>query len=127
MFSKIYRGNKIQIELDTIQPIGFAAGIKAAQERIFTIRKSSTVPDDIPIIAIQNFLLEIGQEKWYDLGVIILEDRKQNINLQIFTQMTPVPTQIVETAQTSTPKNYSKDGFAVEIDSLMATSLQVMF
>lgn len=70
-------------------------------------------------------MLEVGQGKWFDLGVIILEDTKQNINLQTFTQMTPVPSQIVETAQESTPENYSKDGLAVTIGSLMGANLQV--
>lgn len=80
---------------------------------------------DIPIVAVENFLLEVGQDKWYDLGVIILEDVKQNINLQTFTQMTPVPSQIVETAQESTPEDYSKEGLAVTIGSLMGANLQV--
>ena len=101
--------------------------MKAAQERIAAVRKNSSIPIDIPIVAVESFLMEVGQDKWYDLGVIILEDAKQNVNLQTFTQMTPVPSQIVETAQESTPENYSKDGLAVTIGSLMGANLQVNF
>ncbi|XP_058790997.1 protein PRRC1-like [Phymastichus coffea] len=118
-------GTKVETSSEAAQPVGFAAGVKAAQERIAAVRKIPSIPTDIPIIAVENFLLEVGQGKWYDLGVIILEDIKQNINLQTFTQMTPVPSQIVEIAQESTPKNYSKDGLAVTIGSLMGANLQV--
>ncbi|OXU22443.1 hypothetical protein TSAR_008899 [Trichomalopsis sarcophagae] len=118
-------GTKVETAPAAAQPVGFAAGVKAAQERIAGVRKNPSIPADIPIVAVENFLLEVGQDKWYDLGVIILEDVKQKINLQTFTQMTPVPSQIVETAQESTPEDYSKDGLAVTIGSLMGANLQV--
>ncbi|XP_031780553.1 protein PRRC1 isoform X2 [Nasonia vitripennis] len=118
-------GTKVETAPAAAQPVGFAAGVKAAQERIAGVRKNPSIPADIPIVAVENFILEVGQDKWYDLGVIILEDVKQKINLQTFTQMTPVPSQIVETAQESTPKDYSKDGLAVTIGSLMGANLQV--
>lgn len=125
MFIASFSGMKVETEFDAIQPVGFTAAIKAAQQRITATRSNPSTPHDIPIIAIENFLLEIGQNTWYDLGVIILEDIKQKINLQTFTQMTPVPSQIVKTAQESTPINYSSNGFSVSIGSLMGTNLQV--
>ncbi|XP_014599723.1 PREDICTED: protein PRRC1-like isoform X1 [Polistes canadensis] len=109
------------------QPVGFAAGVKGAEERINSARNNSFLPKDIPIIAIENFLLEIGEDKWYDLGVILLNDPKNNVNLQTFTQMTPVPSQIVLLAQQDTPEDYPLkwSGLSVTIGSLMANNLQV--
>ncbi|XP_053985742.1 protein PRRC1-like isoform X2 [Hylaeus anthracinus] len=109
------------------QPIGFAAGVKGAEERINSARNIPTLPKDMPIIAVENFLIEVGEDKWYDLGVILLNDPKHNVNLQTFTQMTPVPSQIVTMAQEATPEDYPLkwSGLAVTVGSLMATNLQV--
>ncbi|XP_043254919.1 protein PRRC1-like isoform X1 [Colletes gigas] len=109
------------------QPVGFAAGVKGAEERINSARNIPTLPKDIPIIAVENFLLEVGEDKWYDLGVILLNDPKNNVNLQTFTQMTPVPSQIVIMAQDGTPENYNLkwSGLSVTVGSLMASNLQV--
>ncbi|XP_003705267.1 protein PRRC1-B isoform X2 [Megachile rotundata] len=109
------------------QPVGFAAGVKGAEERINFARNIPSLPKDIPIIAVENFLLEVGEDKWYDLGVVLLNDPKHNVNLQTFTQMTPVPSQIVTMAQEATPEDYPLkwSGLAVTVGSLMASSLQV--
>ncbi|XP_017790784.1 PREDICTED: protein PRRC1-like [Habropoda laboriosa] len=109
------------------QPVGFAAGVKGAEERINFARNIPNLAKDIPIIAVENFLLEVGEDKWYDLGVILLNDPKRNVNLQTFTQMTPVPSQIVTMAQEATPEDYPLkwSGLAVTVGSLMASSLQV--
>ncbi|XP_076667432.1 protein PRRC1-like isoform X1 [Andrena cerasifolii] len=109
------------------QPVGFAAGVKGAEERINSARNNPSLPKDVPIIAVENFLLEVGEDKWYDLGVILLNDPKRNVNLQTFTQMIPVPSQIVTMAQEATPEDYPLkwSGLAVTVGSLMASSLQV--
>lgn len=109
------------------QPVGFAAGVKGAEERINFARNIPSLPKDIPIIAVENFLLEVGEDKWYDLGVVLLNDPKRNVILQTFTQMTPVPSQIVMMAQEATPEDYPLkwSGLAVTVGSLMASSLQV--
>lgn len=106
-----------------VQPIGFEAGIKAAEERISLARKIPTVPVEVPVVAVENFLLEVSKDKWYDIGVIIINDPKNKVNLQTFTQMTPVPSHIVESAQKqplATPEDLS-----VTIGQLMAENLQV--
>lgn len=121
--------NGISVDCSAIaaQPVGFAAGVKGAEERINSARNISSLSKDIPIIAIENFILEIGEDKWYDLGVILLNDPKHNVNLQTFTQMTPVPSQIVALAQQATPEDYPLkwSGLSVTVGSLMANSLQV--
>ncbi|XP_015602155.1 protein PRRC1 isoform X2 [Cephus cinctus] len=120
-------GLSVNAESVAAQPVGFAAGVKGAEERINSLRNNSVLPKDIAIIALENFIVEIGEDKWYDLGVLVLNDPKHNVNLQSFTQMTPVPSQIVGLAQQSTPEDYSlkKSGLAVTIGSLMANNLQV--
>ena len=117
----------VQVTNVAEQPVGFASGIKGAEDRVEAARRLSTVPNDIPVVAVENFLLEIGEDKWYDLGVIILSDPKNNVNLQTFTQMTPVPSQIVTTARDETPQDYplKQSGFSITIGSLMGTNLQV--
>lgn len=65
--------------------------------------------------------------RWFDLGVLILNDPTKQINLQVFTQMTPVPASIVALAQEDTPNDYPLkwSGYSVTIGSLMAQNLQV--
>ncbi|XP_003696279.1 protein PRRC1 isoform X2 [Apis florea] len=120
-------GVSVESSAVAAQPVGFAAGVKGAEERINSARNIPTLPKDIPIIAVENFLLEVGEDKWYDLGVILLNDPKRNVNLQTFTQMTPVPSQIVTMAQEATPEDYPLkwSGLSVTVGSLMANSLQV--
>lgn len=66
--------------------------------------------------------------RWYDLGVLILNDPRRQITLQTFTQMTPVPASVVALAQEDTPNDYPLkwSGYAVTIGSLMAQNLQVI-
>lgn len=120
-------GVSVETSAVAAQPVGFAAGVKGAEERINSARNIPTLPKDIPIIAVENFLLEVGEDKWYDLGVILLNDPKRNVNLQTFTQMTPVPSQIVTVAQEATPEDYPLkwSGLSVTVGSLMANNLQV--
>ncbi|XP_065167297.1 protein PRRC1-like [Atheta coriaria] len=109
------------------QPVGFAAAVKAAEERIQTVLKNPKISAPLPVVAIENFILEVGEDKWYDLGVLILNDPIKQINLQIFTQMTPVPAEIVALAQEDTPADYPLrwSGLSVTIGSLMGSNLHV--
>ncbi|KAI4466972.1 hypothetical protein MML48_2g00000331 [Holotrichia oblita] len=110
------------------QPVGFAAGVKAAEERIQVVLRDSKVQQNpAPVVAIENFLLEVGEDKWYDLGVLILTDPMKQINLQTFTQMTPVPAAIVTLAQEDTPQDYALrwSGLEVTVGSLMGNNLHV--
>ncbi|GLV43425.1 hypothetical protein CBL_03967 [Carabus blaptoides fortunei] len=108
------------------QPVGFAAGVAAAEERIASMYAKPHVRP-VPVVAVENFLVEIGEEKWFDVGVLILNDPTRQINLQTFTQMTPVSAGIVSLAQEDTPVDYPLrcSGFSVTIGSLMASNLHV--
>ncbi|XP_078035382.1 protein PRRC1-like isoform X2 [Augochlora pura] len=109
------------------QPVGFAAGVKGAETKINSARNIPSIPNDIPIVAVENFLLEVGEDKWFDLGVVLLDDPKRKLKFHTFTQMTPVPTEMVTMAQEATPTDYPPEwsGLAVTIDSLIANDLQV--
>lgn len=65
--------------------------------------------------------------RWYDLGVLLLNDPIRQIVIQVFTQMTPVPTPVVTLASEDTPSNYPLkwSGYSVTIGSLMGKNLGV--
>lgn len=119
-------GIDVQSNTIAVQPVGFAAGIKAAEERLEAVFQNPNV-QAVPVVAIENFLLEVGEDTWYDLGVLILKDPVRQITLQTFTQMTPVPTAVVSLAQEDTPLDYPLkwSGHSVTIGSLMGKNLGV--
>ena len=55
--------------------------------------------------------------RWYDISCIVLKDPANNIQLEIFSQATPVPSEYVELAkeQTSSDYNLRWSGLAVTI------------
>lgn len=108
------------------QPVGFAAGLKGAEHRINSIRaENPRVDDHLPVVAIENFLVELFPDQWFDAGVIVLFDYAKNILLKTVTQMTPIPLPIVTSIRADTPEDYElKDtGFAITIGSVMAKNL----
>ncbi|XP_051154286.1 protein PRRC1-like isoform X1 [Leptopilina boulardi] len=119
----------ISVTVTTVasQPIGFNSALKSAEERISLARQNSEVTQDAPVVAVENFLLKVDENKWYDLGVILLDDPKNNVSLQTFTQMTPVPSQIVTMAEQATPQDYphKESGLAMTVGNLLANNLQV--
>lgn len=55
------------------QPVGFAAGLKGAEHRINSIRaENPRVDDHLPVVAVENFLVELFPDQWFDAGVIVL-------------------------------------------------------
>lgn len=61
------------------------------------------------------------------MGVLILNDPIRDINLQTFTQMTPIPTSVVNLAQEDTPNDYPLkwSGLSIPIGNLMGKNLNV--
>ncbi|PNF28830.1 Protein PRRC1 [Cryptotermes secundus] len=120
-------GLAAQATMIAAQPVGFAAGVKAAEERILALQSTGKLHPKQPIVAIENFLVEVEENKWYDVGVLMLKDPDREINLHTFTQLTPVPAAVVALAQEDTPNDYPLrwSGLAVTIGSLMASNLQV--
>lgn len=56
------RGIAAQTAMTAAQPVGFAAGIKAAEERILTLQCTGRLHPKQPIVAVENFLVEIGDK-----------------------------------------------------------------
>lgn len=55
-------GIAVQAANIAAQPVGFAAGVKAAEERIqIALKKMQQQP--MPVVAIENFILEVGEDK----------------------------------------------------------------
>jgi len=106
------------------QPVGFEAGLRGAWLRVEAIR---ALYPEAPIVAVENFLVQIAPERWFDVGALVLSDITRGVTLESFTQMTPVPTAIVAMAQEETPEDEQKSsmGLKIPIGSLMASNLHV--
>ncbi|XP_037365290.1 protein PRRC1-like [Talpa occidentalis] len=78
------------------QPVGYAAGLKGAQERIDSLRRSGVIHEKQIAVSVENFIAELLPDKWFDIGCLIVEDPVHGIHLEAFTQATPVPLEFVQ-------------------------------
>ncbi|XP_051539528.1 protein PRRC1 isoform X2 [Myxocyprinus asiaticus] len=88
------------------QPVGYAAGLKGAQERIDSLRRAAVIHEKQPVVSVENFIAELFPDKWFDIGCVILDDPGNGIHIEIFTQATPVALEHVQQAQSLTPPDY---------------------
>ncbi|XP_053153512.1 protein PRRC1 isoform X2 [Hemicordylus capensis] len=89
------------------QPVGYAAGLKGAQERIDSLRRTGVIHEKQPAVSVENFIAELLPDKWFDIGCLIVEDPIHGIHLETFTQATPLPLEYVQQAQSLTPQDYN--------------------
>lgn len=89
------------------QPVGYAAGVKGAQERIDSLRRAGIIHEKQPVVSVENFIAELFPDKWFDIGCLILEDPGAGIHIETFTQATPLALEHVQQAQSLTPPDYS--------------------
>ncbi|XP_051629505.1 protein PRRC1 [Manacus candei] len=89
------------------QPVGYAAGLRGAQERIDSLRRAGVIHEKQPVVSVENFIEELLPDKWFDIGCLIIEDPVHGIHLEAFTQATPVPLQYVQQAKSLTPQDYN--------------------
>ncbi|NXH09390.1 PRRC1 protein, partial [Bucco capensis] len=89
------------------QPVGYAAGLKGAQERIDSLRRTGVIHENQPAVSVESFIVELLPDKWFDIGCLIIEDPVNGIHLEAFTQATPVPLQYVQQAKSLTPQDYN--------------------
>ncbi|XP_039266744.2 protein PRRC1-like [Styela clava] len=99
------------------QPVGYAAGLRGARDRISYLRRSGLVDERQLCVAVESFIAELLPDKWFDIGCVMLEDPARNINLEMFTQAVPIPPEIVSHVQSATPSDYnlSWSGLSVTI------------
>ncbi|XP_043916730.1 protein PRRC1 [Protopterus annectens] len=107
------------------QPLGYAAGLKGAQERIDGLRRSGVIHEKQAVVSVENFITELLPDKWFDIGGLILEDPAHGIYLETFTQATPVPLEYLQQAQSLTPADYNLrwSGLSVTIGEVLERSL----
>ncbi|XP_004686735.1 PREDICTED: protein PRRC1 [Condylura cristata] len=107
------------------QPVGYAAGLKGAQERIDSLRRSGVIHEKQTAVSIENFIAELLPDKWFDIGCLIIEDPVHGIHLEAFTQATPVPLEFVQQAQSLTPQDYNLrwSGLLVTVGEVLEKSL----
>lgn len=119
-------GRDVQAKSIAAQPVGFQSAELSAKERINQLRLNENFIDKT-ILSVENFLLEVSDHHWYDLGMLLLSDSKHNITVKTFTQMTPIPYEIFQILPTETPKDYDKKdtGYSVTIGSVMSQNLDV--
>ncbi|KAM8776988.1 protein PRRC1 [Rhynchonycteris naso] len=107
------------------QPVGYAAGLKGAQERIDTLRRTGVIHEKQVAVSVENFIAELLPDKWFDVGCLIVEDPVHGIHLETFTQATPVPLEFVQQAQSLTPQDYNLrwSGLLVTVGEVLEKSL----
>ncbi|XP_061872441.1 protein PRRC1 [Colius striatus] len=107
------------------QPVGYAAGLKGAQERIDSLRRTGVIHEKQPAVSVENFIEELLPDKWFDIGCLIIEDPIHGIHLEAFTQATPVPLQYVQQAKSLTPQDYNLrwSGLLVTVGEVLEKSL----
>ncbi|XP_067665679.1 protein PRRC1-like [Haliotis asinina] len=106
------------------QPVGCTAGLKGAEERIQNLRQKSSLPSDQPIVSVEGFIMELLPDRWYEMSCLVLQDPSHRIDLQTFSQPTPIPTEYVLSAQDQTPSTYPLrwSGLAVTIGQVIETA-----
>ncbi|KAM6187575.1 protein PRRC1 isoform 1-T2 [Sarcoramphus papa] len=107
------------------QPVGYAAGLKGAQERIDSLRRTGVIHEKQPAVSVENFIEELLPDKWFDIGCLIIEDPVHGIHLEAFTQATPVPLQYVQQAKSLTPQDYNLrwSGLLVTVGEVLEKSI----
>ncbi|XP_031221592.1 protein PRRC1 isoform X1 [Mastomys coucha] len=107
------------------QPVGYAAGLKGAQERIDSLRRSGVIHEKQTAVSVENFIAELLPDKWFDIGCLVVEDPMHGIRLEAFTQATPVPLEFVQQAQSLTPQDYNLrwSGLLVTVGEVLEKSL----
>ncbi|XP_030910027.1 protein PRRC1 isoform X1 [Melopsittacus undulatus] len=108
------------------QPVGYAAGLKGAQERINSLRRTGVIHEKQPAVSAESFIEELLPDKWFDIGCLIIEDPIHGIHLEAFTQATPVPLQYVQQAKSLTPEDYSLrwSGLLVTVGEVLEKNIQ---
>lgn len=88
------------------QPVGYSAGVRGAEERIDNLRQSGLMDEGGTVVSIENFIVELLPDKWFDVGCLVLKDARHGVELTTFSQATPVPPECVCAAQDATPSEY---------------------
>lgn len=121
------QGIAVQSSSIAPQPVGYSAGLKAAEERIGNLQQQGILHEHQVILAIENFLAELTPDNWFDLGCLLLRDPRSGITLQVYTEAIPILSHYVMQAKEQTPPDYPLgwSGYAVTIGQIMGSALGV--
>lgn len=88
------------------QIIGFPCALQSAREKL---ENSFNVMQDAEctVIAMQDFIAELTTDCWFELAVIMLKDKRKNIELTVYTEATPVPSSDISQLQQYTPNDFN--------------------
>lgn len=109
------------------QPVGFAAGLKAAEDKITSLQMTGRVPAALPILAVESFIVELTPDSWFDMHCLVLKDDSSGVFLHTFGQPTPVPAEFIAEIQDRTPADYPLRwcGLAVTVGEVASPRLVV--
>ncbi|XP_040583228.1 protein PRRC1 [Lepeophtheirus salmonis] len=85
------------------QPVGFAAGRQGAKERMNSLSSDADVK-----LSLENFLLEVGEDTWVEMIVLILLNSKLDITVTTYSQPVYVDVRFVDVAKEATLESYPK-------------------
>jgi len=110
------------------QPVGFAAGRQAAQERMSYIKsrrdQDKDFEESIVVIAVEGFLLEVNDDEWVAIDCLALDDDRNGVSLHAYTQPVRVEAAFVDNLKESTPDSYPQrwSGFSKTIGQAIEES-----
>lgn len=109
------------------QPVGFAAGLKAAEDKITSLQQTGRVSVSQPTIAVESFIVELTPDSWFDVHCLVLKDDANGLSLHTFGQATPVPAEFIAEIQDRTPADYPLRwcGLAVTVGEVAGPRLLV--
>ncbi|XP_003745078.1 protein PRRC1 [Galendromus occidentalis] len=118
-------GVKAQPSSMAAQPVGFTAGLKAAEDRVACLHNTGDVDPLSPVIAVEGFLAELSTDRWFEMSCVLLVDKPNDISISIYTQATPLDEQWINQIKDGTPPDYplSWCGFAKTVGEVAAAAL----
>ncbi|KFV04699.1 Protein PRRC1, partial [Tauraco erythrolophus] len=112
------------------QPVGYAAGLKGAQERIDSLRRTGVIHEKQPAVSVESFIEELLPDKWFDIGCLIIEDPIHGIHLEakrnyLFQTLSIITSQNVTQAKSLTPQDYNLrwSGLLVTVGEVLEKSI----
>ncbi|XP_061164298.1 protein PRRC1-like [Saccostrea echinata] len=107
------------------QPVGYTCGLKGAEERIKNLREKGNLEEGQAIVSVEGFIVELFPDRWYEMSCLIIQDPANRVELQTFSQPTPLPAEYILQAQDRTPSDYPLRwaGLAVSIGQIVEESL----
>lgn len=88
------------------QIIGFPCALQSAREKL---ENSLIMMQDAEctVISIQDFIAELTTDCWFELAVIMLKDKRKNIEMTIYTEGLPVSPEDIAQLQQFTPNDFN--------------------